>query len=170
MPSARSYRQRFARAMNGYEGRGVLDGNGQRLTTVAGTPSALIEAGWPIQSPRLLRTNAYDGAYLLRPIPSAADRVRQVVAGGLNSAEGRQGPENVRRDPRVTVTVVNHDNPYEYAQIRGKVVEDTHEGADENIDKLAKKYLDKDEYPFRQPGEQRVMFRIEPERVKLHGG
>jgi PPOX class probable F420-dependent enzyme len=88
----------------------------------------------------------------------------------LNSAEGRTWPENVRRDPRVTVTVVNHENPYEYAQIRGRVVEDTHEGADESIDKLAKKYLDKDEYPFRQPGEQRVMFRIEPERVKLHGG
>ena len=88
----------------------------------------------------------------------------------LNSAEGRAWPENVRRDPRVTVTVVNHDNPYEYAQIRGKVVEDTHNGADENINRLAKKYLDKDEYPFRQPGEQRVMFRIEPERVKLHGG
>ena len=88
----------------------------------------------------------------------------------LNSAEGRKWPNNVRRDPRVTVTVVNHENPYEYAQIRGRVVEDTHEGADENIDKLAKKYLGKDEYPFRQPGEQRVMFRIEPEKVTLHGG
>ena len=87
----------------------------------------------------------------------------------LNSAEGRKWPNNVRRDPRVTVTVVNHENPYEYAQIRGRVVEDTHEGADENIDKLAKKYLDKDEYPFRQEGEQRVMFHIEPERVQLHG-
>ena len=88
----------------------------------------------------------------------------------LNSAEGRQWPKNVRRDPRVTVTVVNSENPYEYAQIRGRVVEDTHEGADENIDSLAKKYLDKDEYPFRREGEQRVMLRIEPERVKLHGG
>ena len=88
----------------------------------------------------------------------------------LNSAEGRQWPENLRRDPRVTVTVVNHENPYEYAVIRGRLAEDTHDGADENIDALAKKYLGKDEYPFRQEGEQRVMFRIEPERVKLHGG
>jgi PPOX class probable F420-dependent enzyme len=88
----------------------------------------------------------------------------------LNSAEGRKWPKNLRRDPRVTVTVVNHENPYEYAVIRGRLAGDTHDGADENIDKLAKKYLDKDEYPFRQPGEQRVMFRIEPERVKLHGG
>jgi PPOX class probable F420-dependent enzyme len=88
----------------------------------------------------------------------------------LNSAEGRVWPENVRRDPRVTITVINPENPYEYGQIHGRVVEDTHEGADENIDRLAKKYLDKDEYPYRQEGEQRVMFRIEPERVKLHGG
>jgi PPOX class probable F420-dependent enzyme len=84
----------------------------------------------------------------------------------LNSAEGRKWPQNVRRDPRVTVTVVN----YEYAQIRGRVVDDTHDGADENIDALAKKYLGKDEYPFRREGEQRVMFRIQPERVRLHGG
>jgi PPOX class probable F420-dependent enzyme len=88
----------------------------------------------------------------------------------LNSAEGRKWPENVRRDPRITITVINPENPYEYGQIRGRVVEDTHEGADDNIDALAKKYLDKDEYPFRQEGEQRVMFRVEPERVKLHGG
>jgi PPOX class probable F420-dependent enzyme len=88
----------------------------------------------------------------------------------LNSAEGRQWPENVRRDPRVTITVINPENPYEYAQVRGRVVEDTHAGADENIDRLAKKYLGKDEYPYRREGEQRVMFRVEPERVKLHGG
>jgi PPOX class probable F420-dependent enzyme len=88
----------------------------------------------------------------------------------LNSAEGRKWPERLRRQGRATVTVVNHDNPYEYAVIKGRLAEDTHEGADESIDALAKKYLGKDEYPFRQPGEQRVLFRIEPERVKLHGG
>jgi len=88
----------------------------------------------------------------------------------LNSAEGRKWPERLRRQGRATVTVVNHDNPYEYAVIKGRLAGDTHDGADENIDALAKKYLDKDEYPFRQPGEQRILFRIEPERVKLHGG
>jgi PPOX class probable F420-dependent enzyme len=88
----------------------------------------------------------------------------------LNSAEGRKWPERLRRQGRATVTVVNHENPYEYAVIKGRLAEDTHEGADESIDALAKKYLGKDEYPFRQPGEQRVLFRIEPERVKLHGG
>jgi PPOX class probable F420-dependent enzyme len=85
----------------------------------------------------------------------------------LNSAEGRAWPANVRRDPRVTVTVANAENPYEYVEVRGRVVEDTHDGADEHIDALSKKYLGKDEYPFRQPGEQRIRFVVEPERVRL---
>ena len=88
----------------------------------------------------------------------------------LNSAEGRKWPERLRKNPRVTVSVINQENPYEYVVIRGRLAGDTHEGADENIDKLAKKYLGQDEYPFRQPGEQRVMFRIEPEKVILQGG
>jgi PPOX class probable F420-dependent enzyme len=88
----------------------------------------------------------------------------------LNTAEGRSWPENLRRDPRVTLTVVNNQNPYEYVNIRGRVAEDTHEGADEHIDKLAQKYLGQDEYPYRQEGEERVMFKIEPETVKMQGG
>ena len=85
----------------------------------------------------------------------------------LNSSEGRAWPANVRRDPRVTITVHDNENPYEYVEIRGRVVDDTHDGADEHIDAMAKKYLGQDEYPFRQPGEERVIFRVEPERV-LH--
>lgn len=88
----------------------------------------------------------------------------------LNSAEGRRWPQNLRRYQRVTVAVVNHDNPYEYAQIRGRLAGENHEDADENIDKLAKKYLGEDTYPFRQPGEKRVMFRIEAEKVLHRGG
>jgi PPOX class probable F420-dependent enzyme len=84
----------------------------------------------------------------------------------LNSSEGRAWPANVRRDPRVTITVHNNENPYEYVEVRGRIVEDTHEGAKEHIDALAKKYLDKDEYPFLQPGEQRIKFLVEPERVR----
>ena len=59
-------------------------------------------------------------------------------------------------------------NPYEHAEIRGHVVDATHRGADEHIDELAKKYLGQHRYPFRQPGEQRVMFLIEPDRVHYH--
>ena len=111
-------------------------------------------------------TNREDGAPDVKVVWADVEGDRVV----LNSAEGRKWPERLRRDPRVTVTVINQENPYEYAVIRGRLAEDTHEGADENIDKLAKKYLNKDKYPFRQEGEQRVIFRIEPERVFVQGG
>ena len=87
----------------------------------------------------------------------------------LNSSEGRAWPANVRRDPRVTITVHDEQNPYEYVEVRGRVVEDTNDGAKEHIDSLAKKYMDKDEYPFLQPGEQRIKFLVEPERIRHQG-
>ena len=87
----------------------------------------------------------------------------------LNSAEGRAWPRNLERDPRITLTVQNMENPYEYVEIRGRVAERTHDGADEHIDFLAKKYLGADSYPYRQPGEQRLIIRVAPEEVKLHG-
>lgn len=87
----------------------------------------------------------------------------------LNSAEGRAWPSNARRSGSLTVTVSNAENPYEYATITGSVTQDTHQGADEHINSLAKKYLDQDEYPFRRPGEQRIKFAIAPDRV-FHSG
>jgi PPOX class probable F420-dependent enzyme len=87
----------------------------------------------------------------------------------LNTAEGRAWPKNLERDPRVTLTIQNLENPYEYLEIRGKVAERTHEGADEHIDSLAKKYMGVDEYPLRQPGEQRVIIRVEPEHTAVRG-
>ncbi len=87
----------------------------------------------------------------------------------FNSARGRQKDRNVRRDPRVAVSLMDPENPYRYLEIRGKVVEITENGADEHIDRLAKKYLGKDKYPFRQPGEVRVMYKIEPEHVSSMG-
>ena len=87
----------------------------------------------------------------------------------FNTAEGRFKPKHLRRDPRVAVVVCNTDMPYQQVMIRGKAIEFTHEGADEHINKLAKKYLDLDEYPHRQPGEQRVIIKIKPERVGITG-
>jgi PPOX class probable F420-dependent enzyme len=84
----------------------------------------------------------------------------------LNSAEGRSWPENLRRAGRATVTVADSDNPYEYVSVVGRLVEDTHDGADDHIDALARKYMDADSYPFRKEGEQRVKFVLEPERVR----
>lgn len=87
----------------------------------------------------------------------------------LNTAEGRAWPRNLERDPRVALTVQNLENPYEYVAIRGRVAERTHEGADAHIDALAKKYLGQDTYPYRQPGEQRVIVRVTPEFVHSYG-
>jgi PPOX class probable F420-dependent enzyme len=87
----------------------------------------------------------------------------------VNSALGRQKDKNLRRDPRVAVTLIDPDNPYRYVEVRGRVTEITHEGADHHIDKMAKKYLDKDKYPFSQPGEKRVIYKIEPVHVSPHG-
>lgn len=87
----------------------------------------------------------------------------------VNSAEGRRWPRLVRREPRVALNVLNLENPYEYVMIHGRVVEDTHEGADAHIDALAKRYLGVDEYPARKPGEQRVIFKIEPEWIHVRG-
>ena len=85
----------------------------------------------------------------------------------VNSAVGRQKDRNVRRDPRVALAIVDPDNPYRYVEVRGRVREITEAGADAHIDKMAKKYLGQDKYPFRQPGEQRVLYKITIE--KSHG-
>jgi PPOX class probable F420-dependent enzyme len=88
----------------------------------------------------------------------------------VNSSEGRGWPANLRRAGQATVSIANSENPYEFVALTGRVVEDTHAGADEHIDALAKKYLDADSYPGRQEGEQRIKFVIAPDRVALQGG
>ena len=87
----------------------------------------------------------------------------------FNSAKGRQKDRNVRRDPRVALAIVDPDNPYRYLEIRGRVVEITEEGADTHIDKMAKKYLGVDKYPYRQGSETRVIYKILPEHTTMMG-
>ena len=87
----------------------------------------------------------------------------------VNSAVGRQKDKNVRRDPRVALAVIDPDNPYRYVEVRGRVEDITQSGADEHIDKMAKKYLGQDKYPFRQPGEQRVLYKIAVEKAHAIG-
>ena len=65
--------------------------------------------------------------------------------------------------------MMDPDNPYRYVQIRGRVVSVSEDGADAHIDSLAKKYLGKDKYPFRQPGEVRVICEIEPTSAQAQG-
>lgn len=87
----------------------------------------------------------------------------------VNTARGRQKDKNMRRDPRVAMAIIDPENPYRYLEIRGRVAEITEEGADSHIDKMAKKYLGADKYPYRQPSETRVIFKIQPERVNTMG-
>jgi PPOX class probable F420-dependent enzyme len=83
----------------------------------------------------------------------------------VNSAKGRVKVRNLKPGSPVAISITDPDNPYRYVQIRGKVSRVTEEGASQHIDKMAKKYLDKDKYPFAKPGEVRVLFEIEPEAV-----
>ena len=87
----------------------------------------------------------------------------------INTAEGRIKTRNAAREPRVAVSVVDAQNPYRYAIIRGRIVERTHEGADAHIDALAKKYTGRDTYPNHRPDEQRVILRIKPDHVLERG-
>ena len=82
----------------------------------------------------------------------------------VNTAEGRVKPRNVRRDPRVAISV-SDPSGYPSATIRGCVVEVTNEGAEAHIDKMAKKYLGQDKYPWAQPGDVRLLMVIEPEHI-----
>jgi len=87
----------------------------------------------------------------------------------FNSALGRVKDRNVRRDPRVSLSILDPDNPYRYLAIRGRIVEITQNGANEHINSLSQKYLGQAIYPFRQPGEVRVIYKIEPEKVNSLG-
>jgi PPOX class probable F420-dependent enzyme len=81
----------------------------------------------------------------------------------VNSARGRRKDKNMKVGAPVAIALIDPDNPYRHLQVRGRVTEVTEKGADEHIDRMAKKYLDKDQYPFRQPGEVRVLYKIEPQ-------
>jgi PPOX class probable F420-dependent enzyme len=85
-----------------------------------------------------------------------------------NTDMGRKKPTNLEKDPRVSLLVIDPQDAYKWVAVDGRS-ELTTDGADPQIDKLAKKYLGKDEYPFRQEGEQRVTVRITPERVSASG-
>jgi PPOX class probable F420-dependent enzyme len=80
----------------------------------------------------------------------------------VNTAEGRAKPRNVRRDPRVALSVHDQENPYKSAFIRGRVVEIRTEGAEQHIDKMAKKYTGDDVYGDHDPEHPRLLLVIEP--------
>ena len=83
----------------------------------------------------------------------------------VNTAKGRVKQRNVSRDPRVAISIVDRNNPYNMVTIQGHVIEQTTEGADKHIDKMAKKYLGVDKYPFAMPGEERILLKIVPKKI-----
>jgi PPOX class probable F420-dependent enzyme len=87
----------------------------------------------------------------------------------INTAKDRVKDKNMRRDPRVGLDIMDPDNPYRHLSVRGRVVGSTEQGADEHIDKMAKKYLGQDKYPYRSPGEVRVIYKIDPKGAHVMG-
>ena len=87
----------------------------------------------------------------------------------VNTARGRQKDRNMQRNAHVSLAIMDPDNPYRYLEVRGVVDAITEEGADEHINRMAKKYLGVDKYPYRQPNEKRVLYKIKPERTSTMG-
>ena len=108
-----------------------------------------------------LATVNADGSPQVSPVWVDFDGKNVIV----NSEQRRLKVRNMKRDPRVSLSVTDPTNPYRYMEIRGKVVDIS---VDENcavIDKLAKKYTGRDKYPFNKPGDVRLTFKIEPLKV-----
>jgi PPOX class probable F420-dependent enzyme len=105
-----------------------------------------------------LATVMPDGTPQVTPVWVDYDGGRVIV----NSARGRRKDKNMKVSASVALAIMDPDNPYRHLQVRGRVSEVTEQGADAHIDRMAKKYLGQDKYPFRQPGEVRVIYRITP--------
>tara|TARA_Y100000590_G_scaffold226557_1_gene255901 strand:- start:493 stop:879 length:387 start_codon:yes stop_codon:yes gene_type:complete len=83
----------------------------------------------------------------------------------INTAEGRLKHKNILRDPRVAISVVDSENPLNMTSIRGKVVEIIPDYEYKHADSLAKQYMGKESYPFKRPGEKRIILKIIPEKI-----
>lgn len=119
--------------------------------------------------------NLFDGknlAFLSTLMKDGAPQVTPVwidIEDGnilVNTALGRVKQRNVSRDPRVALSIIDQNNQYDMVTIRGEVIEQITGGkAEEHIDKLAKKYIEKDKYPWRSKTEKRVILKIKPGKV-----
>lgn len=107
-----------------------------------------------------LGTIMKDGRPQVSPIWIDIDDNNNIIL--FNTAQGRIKQKNISRDPRVSLSLVDKNNPYSMVTIQGTVIEQTTIGADEHIDKLAKKYLNIDRYPSHSPLVKRVICKIKP--------
>jgi hypothetical protein len=83
----------------------------------------------------------------------------------INTFETSAKNRNIKTDPRIAVSVVENNNPYNMVSIKGRVIEQTTEGADEHLKKLAKRYLGLGKYYYRKPKQRRIILKIKPEKV-----
>ncbi|MBV9329154.1 MAG: PPOX class F420-dependent oxidoreductase [Chloroflexi bacterium] len=125
------------------------------------------------QLEQLLKEPSY--AQIATLMPDGSPQVTQVWVDTdgtyviVNSVATHQKVRNIRRDPRVAINVHDPSKPFRVANIRGRVVEITVDGADQHIDQLARKYMGADAYPFRRPGQQRVVLKIRPQTIHSMG-
>ena len=112
-----------------------------------------------------LATVMPDGSPQVTPVWVDYDGTHVIV----NSARGRQKDKNIVRNASVSLSIMDPDNPYRYLEVRGRVADITEEGAEDHIDKMAKKYIGEEKYPWRRPGEVRVLYKIEPRRTSQMG-
>jgi PPOX class probable F420-dependent enzyme len=112
-----------------------------------------------------LATLNVDGSPQVTPVWVDFDGTNVII----NTAKGRLKAKNLEREPRVALSIADPENPYRYLGIQGRVVEMTEAGGDAHIDKMAKKYMGKDSYPYRTPEEKRVIVKIAPEKVHTMG-
>ena len=132
-------------------------------TTIPASHADLLQTTKPAFA-QLATVNA-DGTPQVTPVWVDFDGTHVLV----NTARGRVKTKNLERNPRFALSISDPENPYRYVGIQGRVVEMTEKGGDAHIDKMAKKYLNKDSYPFRQPGEVRVIVKIAPDKVHTNG-
>jgi PPOX class probable F420-dependent enzyme len=123
----------------------------------------------------LLRDEKKAFVYLTTLMPDGSPQVTPVWFNTdgefilINTAIGRIKDRNMRTRPQVALCIQDPSNPYRYLQVHGRVVEFTTDGADDHIDALTLKYRGIPKYPSRQPGEQRVKYKIQIEKVDAHG-
>jgi PPOX class probable F420-dependent enzyme len=108
-----------------------------------------------------LATLMSDGPPQVQPVWCSFDGAHILV----NTEKGRQKYRNMSRRPWVTILAIDPNDVTRWLEVRGKVIVETEEGANEHIDELARLYLGVDKYPFHKEGDVRVLFKIEPQRI-----
>lgn len=108
-----------------------------------------------------LGTLRSDGSPQVTPVWCDIDGDQVLV----NTAKDRHQDKNIRHDPRVAVVIVDPDNPYRYLEVRGRAIELDDRDASVHLDQMAAKYLGSETYAYRQPGEIRVLYAIQADRI-----